>query len=188
MEQYLKNEEESFDIFIERSLDASCVSLEYRLAAIDMMIHKLEMTKERYVEEEKELENETEESNQREITARQNKIIDLQNKITELQNKVKKIDCSTEAKTELLDMCKCYELDKNKFNFGKYGTYYHITETVDNRVTHKISSNEPLLEYNYISGFILYKENIKKHLYSTVKFNHVTVLDFFQFMKTLMNT
>lgn len=51
LEKYLEIEGKTFDIFCESTFGASCVSIEYKLAAIKMMMKKLEEWKEKLKEE-----------------------------------------------------------------------------------------------------------------------------------------
>ena len=167
MDNYLTQCEESFNIYIESEMDASCASIEYKLANLDLMETMINDARDRLLCEKKELEDE-----ENGINTTPSSI--LRNKITQMNFS------SNDAKNELLTMSELYK--NYGYDFGKYGCYYKK----DIPDGYKISSYEDLFEYNK-NGFIINEKNLQKQLYETIKFKCITVGDFLQFMKFVVS-
>jgi hypothetical protein len=178
LDNYLTSERDCFNIYIESSFHASCTSVEYKLELLDMVKDMLNDTREQLIQERDEEDtDETIVENKKEL------VLPLDDKAV-FQEKIEQTTfSSSNAKNELLQMSESYSSHPSGYNFGNYGMYFHRTDIVECRMIYIIYSYEELFEYNEEDGFTVYEANLKKQLFEIIRFQHVTIDDFLEFMK-----
>ena len=184
LDNYLTSDRGSFNIYIEGAFYASCASVEYKLKLLDMVVDMLNDTRDHLIQERDE--DEKIENNISNISPNEK----VSTPVSILQSKIEQVKfSSSDAKKELLEMSTLYKSSGTEYNFGKYGLYHHEESIVNFHFVHKISSSEDLFEYESSEEEKIYAivSNLKKHLFETIKFRHITIDDFLKFMKVVID-